>query len=307
MAYKKHLLKKMKARWQIYLLLLLPVLYLVIFCYVPMFGQIIAFKDYNISDGIWGSKWVGLANFRTFFESYQFEQVLRNTLVLSIYGFLAGFPIPIALALILNALPGRRFKKLVQGTAFIPYFISTVVMVGLVLKILNNRSGLYGAVLMALTGRTPMDLFSKGSLFKHIYVWSGVWQSMGYNTVVYTAALAGVDESLHDAARIDRANRFQRLLHVDWPAIKPTVVIMMILSLGHIMSVGLDKALLMQNNINLNHSEIISTYVYKIGLASGLGNFSLSTAISIFNAVINLIMLFLANTISKKVTENSIF
>ena len=287
----------MKARWQIYLLLLLPVLYMVIFCYVPMFGQIIAFKDYNISDGIWGSKWVGLANFRTFFESYQFEQVLRNTLVLSI---------PIALALMLNALPGRRFKKLVQGTAFIPYFISTVVMVGLVLKILNNRSGLYGAVLMALTGRTPMDLFSKGSLFKHIYVWSGVW-SMGYNTVVYTAALAGVDESLHDAARIDRANRFQRLLHVDWPAIKPTVVIMMILSLGHIMSVGLDKALLMQNNINLAHSEIISTYVYKIGLASGLGNFSLSTAISIFNAVINLIMLFLANTISKKVTENSIF
>ncbi len=175
------------------------------------------------------------------------------------------------------------------------------------MKILNNRSGLYGAVLMALTGRTPMDLFSKGSLFKHIYVWSGVWQSMGYNTVVYTAALAGVDESLHDAARIDRANRFQRLLHVDWPAIKPTVVIMMILSLGHIMSVGLDKALLMQNNINLAHSEIISTYVYKIGLASGLGNFSLSTAISIFNAVINLIMLFLANTISKKVTENSIF
>lgn len=304
---KKKLKNRILARWQIYLLLLLPMAYLIIFCYVPMFGQIIAFKDYNVKDGIFGSRWVGLDNFKNFFESYNFSMVLKNTLTLSIYSFLAGFPIPILLALLLNALPGHRFKKLVQGTAFIPYFISTVVMVGLIFRLLDYRTGMYGAIFTALTGRPPVDLFSKGKWFKHLYVWSGVWQSMGYNTVVYTAALASVDESLHDAARIDGASRWKRVIHIDWPTIKPTVAILMILSLGHIMSVGLDKVLLMQTSLNTSYSEVISTYVYKIGLASGLGNFSRSTAVSMFNSVINLIMLFIANTISKKVTQSSIF
>lgn len=304
---KKKLRKRILDRWQIYLLMLLPITYLIIFCYVPMFGQVIAFKDYNVGDGIWGSKWVGLDNFKEFFHSYNFELVLKNTLTLSIYGFLAGFPIPIFLALLLNALPGQRFKKLVQGTAFIPYFISTVVMVGLVFRLMDSRSGMYGAIYTALTGKNAVDLFAKGKWFKHLYVWSGVWQSMGYNTVVYTAALSGVDESLHDAARIDGASRWKRVLHIDWPTIKPTVAILMILSLGHIMSVGLDKVLLMQTKLNISYSEVISTYVYKIGLASGLGNFSRSTAVSMFNAVINLIMLFIANTISKRVTQSSIF
>lgn len=304
---RKKLGKRILARWQIYLLLILPLTYLIVFCYQPMFGQIIAFKDFRIGDTILGAKWVGLENFRNFFQSYKFELVLKNTLVLSIYGFLAGFPIPILLALLLNALPGKKFKKLVQGTAFIPYFISVVVLVGLVNKLLDARTGLYGTTVMALTGSSAVDLFSKGKWFKHIYVWSGVWQAMGYNTVVYTAALSGVDEELHDAAKIDGASRLKRVIHIDWPAIMPTVAIMIILSLGRIMSVGYEKVLLMQNDINMNYSEVISTYVYKIGLATGLGNFSLSSAVAMFNAVINLIMLFLANTISKKITQSSIF
>lgn len=304
---KNALARKVKARWQIYLLLILPVAYLLIFCYQPMFGQIIAFKDYRIGDTIWSAKWVGLDNFREFFNSYKFTQILKNTLVLSIYSFLAGFPIPIILALLLNAIPSEKFKKLVQGTSFIPYFLSVVVLVGLVNKLLNARTGLYGTTFMALTGRNPVDLFSEGSWFKHIYVWSGVWQTMGYNTIVYTAALSGVAEELHDAAKIDGASRFQRVLHIDWPAIKPTVAIMMILSLGRIMSVGYEKVLLMQNNINMNYSEVISTYVYKVGLESVAGDFSMSSTVALFNAVINLIMLFVANTMSKKITGNSIF
>ena len=304
---KNTLSKKILARWQIYLLLIFPITYLMIFCYQPMFGQIIAFKDYRIGDTILGADWVGLENFRKFFSSYKFELILKNTLTISIYGFISGFPIPIILALILNALPSEKYKKFVQGTAFIPYFISTVVLVGLVNKLLDYRTGLYGSAIMALTGSAPVDLFSKGNWFMHIYVWSGVWQSMGYNTVVYTAALSAVDEELHDAARIDGASRLQRVFYVDWPVIKPTVSIMMILSVGRIMSVGYEKVLLMQNSINMNYSEVISTYVYKIGLESAFGNYSLSTAVGLFNSVINLILLFLANTISKKVTDNSIF
>lgn len=301
------LIKKASARWQIYLLMLIPLAYLIIFAYIPMFGQIIAFKNYNMRQGIWASEWVGFDNFIKFFKTYKFPIVMRNTLTLSIYGFLAGFPIPILLALVLNAIPNRRYAKIVQGTAFIPYFISTVVMVGLVMRLLDNRSGIYGSVAMALTGETPVSLFATGKWFKHIYVWSGVWQSMGYNTVVYTAALSGVDESLHDAAKIDGASRFQRVIHIDWQSIRPTVAILMTLSLGNIMSVGLDKVLLLQNDINLSYSETISTYVYQIGLASGIGNFSLSTAVSMFNAVINLIMLLIANTLSRKLAQTSIF
>lgn len=199
---QKKMIKKISRRWQIYLLLFLPIAYLIIFCYQPMVGQIIAFKDYRIGDTIWSAEWVGLRNFRDFFNSYKFSMILKNTLVVSIYSFLAGFPIPIILALLLNALPGKKFKKLVQGTSFIPYFLSVVVLVGLVNKLLNARTGLYGASFLAFTGQYPADLFAEGAWFKHIYVWSGVWQTMGYNTVVYTAALSGVDEELHDAAKL---------------------------------------------------------------------------------------------------------
>lgn len=303
----KKLKKAIFARWQLYLLLILPLLYILIFAYIPMGGLVIAFKKYNVGLGIWESPWVGLDNFKKFFTSFKFPILMKNTLTLSLYSLAVSFPIPIIFALLLNAMLGKRYKKIVQTVSYIPYFISTVVMVGLLFQILNNRSGLYGALYTFFTNETAPSIIAEGRLFKHIYVWSGVWQCTGYNAIIYIAALAGVDQSLHEAAEIDGATRFQRILYVDIPAIFPTASIMLILAVGNIMNVGFEKVLLMQNNLNLNYSEIISTYVYKVGLASGITDFSLSTAIGMFNSVTNFILLIIANWGSKKMNGNGIF
>lgn len=299
--------KKIKLRWQLYLLLLLPLAYLIIFAYFPMGGLVIAFKKYNIAQGIFGSPWVGLDNFIKFFSSYKFANIIQNTLVISLYSLLVSFPIPIVFALLLNAMLNEKYKKVIQTVTYIPYFISTVVMVGLIMQILNNRSGIYGSFYTLLTGRVAANILTNGKLFKHIYVWSGVWQTTGYSAIIYIAALSGVDMTLHEAATIDGASRMQRLLYVDIPAILPTASIMLILAVGNIMNLGFEKVLLMQNNLNLNYSEIISTYVYKVGLASGLNDFSLSTAISMFNSVVNFLLLSLANWGSKKLNGSGIF
>lgn len=299
--------KKIAARWQMYLLLLLPVFYIILFAYGPMGGLIIAFKRYNVRDGIFGSPWAGLDNFKKFFESYKFSSIMKNTLTISIYSLAMAFPFTILFALALNAMPGKKYKKVIQTVTYVPHFISTVVMVGLLFQILNNTSGLYGGLGKLLTGKVPPNLLADGKLFKHLYVWSGIWQSTGYSAVIYIAALTGVDQSLHEAAQIDGAGRFQRVLHIDVPAILPTVSIMLILRVGSIMNVGYEKVLLMQNSMNITYSEIISTYVYKIGLASGITDFSLSTAIGIFNSVINFILLLSANQISKKLNGSGIF
>ena len=299
--------KKIKLRWQLYLLLLLPLAYLIVFAYFPMGGLVIAFKKYNIAQGIFGSPWVGLDNFIKFFSSYKFANIIQNTLVISLYSLLVSFPIPIVFALLLNAMLNEKYKKVIQTVTYIPYFISTVVMVGLIMQILNNRSGIYGNFYTLLTGRVAANILTDGKLFKHIYVWSGVWQTTGYSAIIYIAALSGVDMTLHEAATIDGASRMQRLLYVDIPAILPTASIMLILAVGNIMNLGFEKVLLMQNNLNLNYSEIISTYVYKVGLASGLNDFSLSTAISMFNSVVNFLLLSLANWGSKKLNGSGIF
>ena len=299
--------KKIKLRWQLYLLLLLPLAYLIVFAYFPMGGLVIAFKKYNIAQGIFGSPWVGLDNFIKFFSSYKFANIIQNTLVISLYSLLVSFPIPIVFALLLNAMLNEKYKKVIQTVTYIPYFISTVVMVGLIMQILNNRSGIYGSFYTLLTGRVAANILTDGKLFKHIYVWSGVWQTTGYSAIIYIAALSGVDMTLHEAATIDGASRLQRLLYVDIPAILPTASIMLILAVGNIMNLGFEKVLLMQNNLNLNYSEIISTYVYKVGLASGLNDFSLSTAISMFNSVVNFLLLSLANWGSKKLNGSGIF
>lgn len=304
---RKSLKKRIIERWQLYLLLLVPLLFVLIFNYGPMAGLVIAFKKYTVKGGIFGSKWVGLANFKEFFTSYKFPIILKNTLTLSLYCLCVSFPIPILFALLLNCLGGRGYKKIVQTVTYIPYFISTVVMVGLIFQILNNRSGLYGSLYTAITGQTAPNILADGKLFKHIYVWSTVWQSTGYSAIIYIAALSGVDESLHEAALIDGASRWQRVIHIDIPAILPTASIMLILAVGNIMNVGFEKVLLMQNSLNLDYSEIISTYVYKVGLASGINNFSLSTAISLFNSVVNFILLVLANFTCKKLNGNGIF
>lgn len=305
--YKKQLQKAIFSRWQLYLLLFLPLLYVFVFSYIPMGGLVIAFKKYNFRDGIFGSPWVGLDNFRKFLNSGRFFDVLKNTLVLSVYSLIVTFPLPILFALLLNAMRGTKYKKIIQTVTYIPHFISTVVMVGLVFQVLNYRSGLYGSLFMLIAGKLAPDILATASSFKHIYVWSAVWQNCGYGAIIYIAALAGVDQSLHEAAMIDGASRFQRIKYIDFPCILPTCSIMLLLALGNIMNVGFEKVLLMQNNLNVSSSEIISTYVYKVGLASGMPNFSYSTAIGMFNSVINFILLVVSNKVSRKISGNGIF
>ena len=299
--------KRVMARWQLYLLLILPVAWVILFCYVPMSGLVLAFKKYNAGLGVWGSPWVGLDNFKNFFTSYKSGMVIKNTLTISLYSLLVTFPIPIIFALLLNVLPGKKYKKTIQTVTYIPYFFSTVIMVGLLFQLLDYRIGLYGTLYRIITGNIAPNIMAAGTNFKHVYVWSGVWQATGYNAIIYIAALSTADETLHEAAMIDGASRFQRVIHIDIPAILPTASIMLILAVGNIMNVGYEKVLLMQNNLNMNYSEIISTYTYKVGLASGIPNFSLSTAIGMFNSVVNFTLLMITNFVSKKLNGSGIF
>lgn len=302
-------LKKKYARyWQLYVFLLLPVIYIVIFAYIPMTGIQIAFKKYDLMKGIWGSPWVGLAQFKKFFSSYQFMRVLVNTLRLSLYSVLAGFPFPIIFALCLHTINNLRFKKFLQTVTYMPHFISVVVIVGMLLQIFHPLIGLYGILAKALTGTQPPDLFANPDAFPHMYVWSGVWQGFGWNSIIYVATLTSVSEELHEAARVDGATRFQRVLHIDIPALAPTIIIMLILRLGQLMSIGFEKAYLMQNNLNLRTSELISTYVYKQGLgATGPTDFSYATAIGLFNSLVNLVLIISVNKLSGKLSETSLW
>lgn len=303
------LLNNIKKNWQLYLFLLIPVIYIIIFAYYPMLGIQIAFKKYRLRLGIWGSPWIGFGNFIKFFESYQFYRVLKNTLFISIYSIIINFPLPIIFALFLNSMRSERFKRSVQTITYMPHFISVVVLVSIVMQITNPRVGLYGILYSSLNnGNYPNDLFANPQLFPHLYVWSGIWQSFGWDSIIYTAALSAVDPSLHEAAQIDGASRFKRLINVDLPCILPTATIMLIMRCGKVMSVGFEKAFLMQNSLNLSTSELISTYVYKIGLsATGSMDYSYSTAIGLFNSVINLILILLVNQFAKKFSENSLW
>ncbi len=294
--------------WQLYLFLVIPVVYIVIFAYVPMTGVQIAFKKYAARKGVWGSPWVGFANFEKFFTSYQFVRVLVNTIVLSLYSLIASFPVPILFALMMNSIGKERYKRVCQTIVTMPHFISIVVLVGMMLQLFNARTGLYGAVMLRLTGAYPQDPFAQEGLFRSFYVWSGVWQGFGWGAIIYIAALSSVDVSLHEAAQIDGASRFQRVLHIDLPSIIPTVTIMFILRMGHVMSIGFEKVYLMQNSLNLAVSEVISTYVYKVGfVAGGVTDFSYSTAIGLFNSVINMLLIVLVNFVAGRVGETSLW
>lgn len=294
----------LKRHWQLYVMLLLPVAYLIIFAYVPMGGAVIAFKDYSIRKGVWGSDWVGLKHFKNFFTTPDFKTLLRNTLALSIYSLIISFPMPILLALAINELKGRHYKKLVQMVTYLPYFISTVVLVGIMQNIFSVRTGLVNNVI-TLLGGDATDFMGQPGLFRTLYVWSGVWQGMGYSAVIYIAALAGVDPSQTEAAIIDGAGRFERVWYVDIPTIMPTIVIQLILAIGNVMSVGFEKAYLMQNPVNMQYSEIISTFVYKRGLVNF--QYSYATAVGLFNSVCNLVLILLANKICKKISDTSLW
>ncbi len=291
-------------QWQLYLMVLLPVVYILIFAYGPMGGLVVAFKDFSIRRGIMGSEWVGFKFFQQFLSTPHFYNLIRNTVILSLYSLAAGFIMPIILALALNETKNVFFKKTVQMTTYFPYFISTVVMVGIVLQMLNLRGGFINNLIVLLGGE-PINFMGIPKLWRSIYVWSGVWQGTGYSAIIYIAGLSGVDPELVEAAIIDGVSRVQRVWHIDLPAIAPTVTIMLILAIGGIMSVGFEKVYLMQNDLNLDVSEIISTFVYKRGLINY--QYSYSTAVGLFNSVVNFALIFIANTIARKVGDSSLW
>ena len=296
--------KEFKRHWQLYLIMLPPLLIILIFHYGPMVGLQIAFKEFNVVGGIWGSPWVGMKHFKEFVTSYQFPRLIKNTLGISLYSLIAGFPVPILLAIMINECTSTKFKKTVQLITYAPHFISTVVMVSVVLMLMAPRAGMINNVI-ALLGGERVDFIAKPEYFKSIYVWSGIWQSMGYNSIIYIAALSGIDPSLYEAATVDGASKLQRIVNIDLPGILPTIIIQLIMQCGRLMNVGHEKVLLMQNNLNMSSSDIISTYVYRIGLENA--RYSFSAAVGMFNSVINTFLLILVNTISRKVSETSLW
>ncbi len=292
--------------WQLHLLMLIPVLYVLLFYYGPMYGVQIAFRDFRVADGITGSEWVGWKWFEKFTGSYNFKQVFANTLVLSLYELAVSFPLPIILALLLNTLKNGRFKTITQTISYLPHFLSVVILVSIFQQIFSPINGLYGTIYRLLGGNGyPKDFRGAADTFRHIYVWTGVWQQLGWNAIIYTAALSGVSNDQHEAALIDGASRWQRVLHVDLPAIMPTICIMLILRCGSILGIGFTKAYLLQTSMNTPTSEIISTYIYKVGMGSSK-DFSYGAAVGLFNSVINCIMLVLANFITKKLGDDEV-
>ena len=298
----KKKLNKVTRNWVLYLFLLPTLIYLLIFNYWPRYGVQIAFRNFKPTKGIWGSPWVGMKNFDKFFHSYMFKDLLTNTIVLSVYQIVASFAFPILLALLLNYCVSNKLRKVTQMVTYAPHFISTVVLVGM-LNVFLSESGIINH-LLNLLGLRSVPFLSDAGMFRHIYVWSHIWQRTGYNSVIYIAALAGVNPELHEAAIVDGANKLQCILHIDLPAIMPTAIILLIMSTGNMLSLGFEKVYLMQNDLNLGVSEIISTYVYKIGLLNA--QYSYSTAIGLFNNVINLIVLLTVNKIADKVSGTSL-
>nr|WP_241243116.1 ABC transporter permease subunit [Paenibacillus whitsoniae] len=296
--------KRIIRNYDLYLLFLPTLAYFIIFHYVPMYGLQIAFKNFNPVKGIAGSPWVGFDNFERFFESYQLTTIIRNTLGISIYELLVAFPAPIILALMINQLTSERFKRFVQTITYAPHFISTVVVVGIVYLLLSPKTGAVNSFL-GLFGIDPIFFMGSPDWFKTVFVFSGVWQSVGWGTIIYLAALTAVNPDLHEAATVDGATKLQRVLHVDIPSIMPTVIIMLIMNMGHIMSVGFEKVYLMQNQLNIDSSETIQTYVYKAGLVQA--QYSYASAIGLFNTVINFILLIAVNQLSKSMKQSSLW
>lgn len=292
--------------YQLFLMLVVPVAYIVIFHYVPIYGAQIAFKNFRAVDGIWKSPWIGFKHFIKFFQSYHFARVLRNTLIISIYSLIAGFPVPIILALSLHNSVYVRFKKIVQMTTYAPHFISTVVMVGIIIQFLSAKTGIANTIIKAAGGEAVVFL-GEAKYFSSIYVWSGVWQHAGWGTIIFLAALSSVDPTLYEAAIVDGADKFRRILHIDIPSILPTIVILLILNVGRIMGVGFEKVFLLQNPVNLEASEIIATYVYKVGLAASVPRYSFGAAVGLFNAVVNFILLISVNQVAKKLSATSLW
>ncbi|MEC0226368.1 ABC transporter permease [Paenibacillus alba] len=304
MSLQSKMIKRILRNYDLYLLLLPTLAYFIIFHYVPMYGVQIAFKNFNPVKGIMGSPWVGFDHFERFFQSYQLETIIRNTLGISVYELLVAFPAPILLALMINQLTNERFKRFVQTVTYAPHFISTVVVVGIVYLLLSPKTGAVNS-LLAVFKIEPIFFMGNADWFKTVFIFSGIWQNIGWGTIIYLAALTSVNPEYHEAAVVDGATKLQRVFHIDIPAIMPTVIIMLIMNMGHMMSVGFEKVYLMQNQLNIDASETIQTYVYKAGLVQS--QYSYSAAIGLFNTVINFILLISVNKIAKSLKQTSLW
>lgn len=296
--------RRVLSRWQLYLMTLPAVAYILLFAYKPIYGVLIAFQNYSLAKGIWGSPWVGLDNFTRLFQSYWFPIILTNTLSLSVLSLVVGFPVPIILALMANEIANERVKRTFQTVSYAPYFISTVVICSMVTMFLNPSSGIVNQMLAGL-GLEKINFMQEAGLFKWIYVLSGIWQGSGWGAIIYFAALSAVDRELLEAADIDGASRLKKIVHISFPVLVPTIVVLFILNCGSLLFVGYEKVYLLQNGTNLSGSEVISTYVYKMGLERQ--DFSFSTAAGLFNSAVNCVILVLSNAISRRVGESSLW
>ena len=296
--------KQIKMNYELYLLILLPVVYFLVFRYWPMYGVQIAFKDFSPSQGIWGSPWIGFEHFKTFFEQYNFWEIISNTVLLSFWNLIIAFPIPIIMALLLNQLRQEKLKRFIQTAIYAPYFISTVVLVGMLYVFFAPDGGMVNNIIQLFGGK-PILFMQQAAWFRPLYIFSTVWQETGFASVIYLAALAGIDPHLHEAAIVDGASKLQRIRHIDLPGIAPTIVVLFILAVGNLMNIGFEKVFLMQNELNVDVSEIIPTYVYKMGIQQA--EYSFSAAVGLFNAAINLILLIIVNKTAKKISGNGLF
>lgn len=297
-------LVRMLRSWQLYVLLAPALVYIVVFKYWPMYGAQIAFRNYNPVDGFAGSPWVGLQHFVRFVESFQFERLLANTLTINALGLLIAFPIPIILALVVNQLQSDRFKKFTQTVLYSPSFISVVVVVGMIFLLFSPRAGIVNNAIVAFGGE-PVFFMGEPEWFRPLYIGSDIWQNAGFSMIVYLAALTAIDPALHEAARVDGANKWQRIRHIDIPGIMPVITILFILAIGNLFNLGFEKVLLMQTDLNLPMSEVIQTYVYKTGLQGA--QFSYSAAIGLFNSLINLVLLLTFNWVARKANQTSLW
>ncbi|WNQ13105.1 ABC transporter permease subunit [Paenibacillus aurantius] len=300
----RRLFKSIVSRYDLYLMLLLPIVWYLVFHYGPLYGLQIAFKNFSPAKGILASPWVGLEHFQRFVESYYFWRLLWNTVSINLFSLLFAFPIPILLALLINEIRSKTFSKIVQNVTYIPHFISVVVMVGMLMLFLSPRGGPVNSILQAF-GAAPVRFLDSAAWFKTIFIGSNIWQNMGWQSIIYIAALSGVNPQLYEAAKMDGAGRLKRIWHVSVPGILPVIVILLILDVGHFMNVGFEKILLMQNNLNIQSSDVISTFVYTTGILKG--EYSYTAAIGLFNSVINLALLVLVNRFARKKAETSLW
>lgn len=300
----RNLIKYIKRDRMLLLIILPGVIYFAVFCYGPMYGILMAFQDYNISKGVWGSPWAGLKHFKSLVDSVYFGRLVKNTFLLSIEQLLWSFPIPIAFALLVNEIKNKYFQRFAQTAAYLPHFVSVVVVVGIMKDLLASDGGVITQFL-SIFGVTPKNYFNLPGAFRTLYVGSGVWQEFGWNSIIYVAAISGIDQEMYESASLDGAGRWKKLIHITLPAIAPTIILLLILNMGNMLNIGYEKVILMYNSATYSTADIFSTYVYRKGLLNA--QYSFAAAVGLANSAINVVILMLANFSAKKMTDTSIF